>query len=645
MAGLSEDQMTAIDDTWPRVLKRNYEKYGDKIAMRSKTFGLWRPYTWEDYYINVKYLALGLLALGFETEDKVAIIGDNAPQWYYAELAAQANHGASVGIYSDLTPPEVRYIVQNSDAKFAIIEDQEQVDKFLEIKDELPLLKEVIYWDPKGLIHYDDSILISYQQVLQLGKEYEETHSGLFERNVETGNADDICALVYTSGTTGAAPKGAAISHRQLRCSAQNLVHNDQWQVGDNVVSYLPPAWVAEQWFGIGCHLLSGCTLNFPEGPETQQQDIREIGPDMIFYGARLWEAQAAMVQAKIIDSDTLKRFSYHLLLPIGYKMADLEFEKKAPSLFWRILYAIANIFLFRPSRDSLGLSKARTCLTAGAMLSPDAFRFYHALNLRLKSMYGSTEGGFASSPRTTDIKPESQGLPNLGVEVRITNDGEILNRQEGTFSGYYKAPEKTTEVVKDGWFYSGDGGFIDDDGHIIFMDRLKDLVELASGDKLAPQYVESRLKFSPYIKDAWVVVGRDKTYPAAVIVIDYDNVGRWAEQRRIPYTTFADLSQKPEVYDLIKRDIARVNRALLEPLRIRKYANLHKEFDPDEAELTRTRKLRRGFMEERYAEMIGALYSDKKELPVVAQVKYRDGRVGTIKTVINIKQIGEETG
>lgn len=632
------------EDTWPKILRQNYEKYGNReIAMRYKQFGIWKPYTWEDYYINVKYLALGLLSLDFEPGDKIAIIGDNAPHWYYAELAAQANHGASVGIYSDLIPPEIKYIASDSDSRFAMVEDQEQVDKFLQIKDELPLLKKVIYWDPKGLIHYDDPILIDYEQVLELGRKYEETHPGLFEQNVETGKGDDICALVYTSGTTGVAPKGVMLSYTAMKVSAQNMLRCDPFYAGDNVVSYMPPAWIAEQWYGVGCHLLSACILNFPEEPETQQQDIKEVGPDMIFYGSRLWEAQAAMVQAKIVDSDAIKRFTYHLLMPIGYKIADLEFERKKPRLFWKALYAIANVVLFRPLRDSLGLPNVRICHTGGALLSPDAFRFYHALRIPLKNNYGVTEGGAIASTRTGNVLLDTVGTPNVGTEVRITDSSEIIIRQAATFSGYYKNPEKTAEVLKGGWFYTGDAGFINDDGHLVIMDRAKDLIELATGDKLAPQFIESRLKFSPYIKDAWILAGKDKAYPSAIIVIDYDNVGRWAERRRIAYTTFTDLSQKPEVYELVERDIDRINRTLLPGSRVKKYVNLHKEFDPDEAELTRTRKLRRGFMEERYSELIDAIFSDKGELLVVAQVRYRDGRTGTIKTTIKINQIKEE--
>jgi long-chain acyl-CoA synthetase len=628
-------------DTWPQVLKYNYQKYGDShIAMRHKHRGIWQPYTWKDYYLNVKKLALGLLSLGFEPGDKLLIIGNNAPQWYYAELAAQANHGASAGVYSELLPLEIKYIAGNSEARFAVVEDQEQVDKLLLIKDKLPRLKKVIYWNYKGLAHYDDPILMAYEQVLELGERYEKEHPSLFEENIETGKADDVCAIVYTSGTTGAEPKGAVHTYRTMRAGADSYLHLDPWYEKDNIVPYLPPAWMTEQWFGIGGHLLSASILNFAEEPETQQEDMREIGPSIALYGARLWETQAGTVQARIREADALKRFVFRLMMPVGYKIADLKSKKQKINPFWNILYALAHIALFRPIRDSLGLSNARICYTTGAILSSDAFRFYHALNLPLKSVYGSTEGGALTGAENDDIRLETVGPVHRGAEVRITDDGELIYRQPGTFLGYYKDPDKTAEVLKDGWFYSGDSGSITEDGHVIFLDRIKDLVELASGDKLAPQFIESQLRSSPYIKDAWVLAGPDRAYASAVIVINYTSVGRWAGGKGVAYATFTELSQRPEVYQLVKQDIDRINSALPPGIRVRKFINLHKEFDPDEGELTRTMKLRRMFLEERYRGIIKAVYSDKTEVPVEAQVSFRDGRTDTIKTTLSIQSI-----
>jgi long-chain acyl-CoA synthetase len=628
-------------DTWPQILTYNYEMYGDtRRAMRYKHYGIWQPYTWKDYYLSVKYLALGLLSLGFESGDKVLIIGDNAPQWYYAELAAQANHGVAVGLYSDLTLGEIKYIGENSEARFAMVQDQEQVDKFLQVKDELPLLKKIIFWSYKGLAPYDDPILMAYNQVHQLGEHYEEEHPGRFEQNVETGKADDVCAIVYTSGTTGNAPKGAVHTYKTMRTGSEYLLRLDPWYEGDNAVPYLPPAWMTEQLFGIGCHLLSASILNFAEAPETQQRDMRETGPSIVYNGARIWEGQAAMVQARILGADAIKRFVFRLLMPIGNKRADLGYRNQKPGLFQKVIYALADMALFRPIRKSLGLLNARICYTTGAMLSPDALRFYHALNLPLKNLYGSTEGGALTGARNDDIRLETVGPAHKGTDVRTTDNGELIYRQPGLFVGYYNDPDKTAEVLKEGWFYSGDSGFIRQDGHIVLVDRVKDLIKLDNGDTLAPQDMESRLRFSPYIQDAWVLAGPGGAYVSAIIIINYDNVSRWAGQRRVSFKTFAELSQKPEVYGLVKKDIVTINQDLPAGARIRRYANLHKEFDPDEGEVTRTRKLRRAFLQERYGELIDAIYSEKTEVSLDAQVGYRDRRMETIKTTITIKSV-----
>jgi long-chain acyl-CoA synthetase len=628
-------------DTWPKVLSYNCLKYGDgHKAMRQKRFGIWQPYSWRDYFLNVKYLALGLLTLGFRSGDKLLIVGDNAPEWYFAEMAAQSNHGLSVGLYSDLTEAEIRYIAADSDAAFAMVEDQEQVDKLLQVKKDLPLLKRIVYWRYKGLSHYQDQSLIGYRQVLQLGREFEKEHPGFFEENVAAGHTDDVCALVYTSGTTGEHPKGAIHSFRTLMYGSECYRRLDSWRETDNIVSYLPPAWITEQWLGLGCHLLSGGTINFPEEADTQPQDIRELGPTAIFYGARLWESQASQVRAKIQGADPLKKMTYRLFMPVGYKMADFKFAKHRAGLPWRVLGALGDLLLFRPIRDSLGLPNARICYTAGSTLCPEVIRFYHALKVPLKSIYASAEGGALTGASSDDIRPDTVGRPNPGIEIKINESGEIMSRQPGTFLGYYNNPSATAEVLKDGWFHSGDRGYLTEDGHLVFVDRLKDIIRLTHGESLSPQGIESRLKFSPYIKDAWVLAGPDREYTSAIIIIDRENVGPWADRRKVTYTTFSDLAQKPEVYDLVDQEIARVNRDLPAGCRIRKYVNLHKEFDPDETELTRNRKLRRTFVAGRYSDLIKAIYEGRHEVTIAAEVRYRDGRTGTIKTSVGIKTV-----
>jgi long-chain acyl-CoA synthetase len=632
---------SAQGDTWPQILTYNYEHYGSRHrAMRHKHYGIWQPYTWEDYYLNVKYLAFGLLSLGCKPEDKVLIMGDNAPQWYFAELAAQSIHGVSVGVYSDLTPPEIHYIAENSEAKFAVVEDQEQVDKLLEVKKKLPLLKKIIYWNYKGLAHADDPLLVGYREVLGLGEQYEKKNPGVFEDHVKSGTADDVCAIVYTSGTTGDAPKGAVHTYRTMRASAQFLLQLDPWYVGDNIVPTLPPAWITEQWFAIGCHLLSGSTLNFAEAPETQQRDAQEMEPSIVFQGARLWGSQAATVHAQILTADAIKRFVFRLFMPIGYKMADVKFQGKKPNVFLRILYGLAYLVLFKPIRKRMGLSNARICYTLGAVLSPDAFRFYHALNIPLKSLYGTTEGGILTGATNDDIRLDTVGPVYKGIEVKISADGELMYRHPGTFLGYYKEPKQTAKELRKGWFCSGDSCFVRKDGHLVFVDRIQDMVELVGGDSLAPQVIESRLRSSPYIKDAWVLAGPQKAYPSAIIVIDYNTVSRWAGRRGVSFSNFAELSQRPEVYDLIKHDIDEVNRSLPSGSRVGKYLILHKEFDPDEGELTRTRKLRRHLLAERYRTLIRAIYGDKIEVPIETQIGSKEERTGTVKTMLRIKTV-----
>ncbi len=628
-------------DTWPKVLRYNYEKYGDRHkAMRQKHFGIWQSYTWKDYYFSVKNLALGLLSLGFKAGDKMLIVGDSAPEWYFAELAAQSIHGISVGLYSDLTESEIKHILTNSESTFAFVEDQEQVDKLFRIKNELPLLKTIIYWRYKGLSHYRDPMLIGYRQVLELGRDYENNHPGLFEEKIATGNADDICSLIYTSGTTCEVPMGAMHSFRTIRYGSEYYLDLDPWYETDNMVSYLPPAWIFEQWFGLGCHLLSGSIMNFPEEADTQQQDIREIGPTMIFYSPRLWEWQASGVQARIQGADFLEKLTYRLFMPVGYRMVNYKFKKQNPGLLWRLLDVLGNLCLFRPVRDSLGLISARICYTAGSTISPDVIRFFHAIKVPLKSLYGSAEGGALTGASNDDILPDTVGTLNTGVEVKITEAGEIISRQPGIFLGYYNDPTTTAGVLKDGWFHSGDSGYFTEDKHLVFVDRLKDIIELTCGDKMAPQNIESRLKFSPYIKDAWVLAGLGREYLSVVIIINHENIGHWADRRKVTYTTLTDLSQKPEVYELVGQEIAKINKDLPPACRIRKYVNLYKEFDPDEGELTQNRKLRRRFLEERYGSLIEAIYSGKTEVPIEGQIKYRDGRTGIIRTTINIKSV-----
>lgn len=626
-------------ETVPQLIKNNYENWGQRTAMSRKHRGIWRRYSWKDYYENVKYFSLGLISLGFEPGDVVCIIGDNEPEWFWGEFAAQAAGGIATGIFVDAIPSEVKYVATHSGARFAIVNDQEQTDKFLEIKDELPSLKKVIYWDPKGLKNYDDPLLISFADVIELGREYEKRHPNLFEQNVERGKGDDGAFIYYTSGTTGL-PKGAMLTHRALIKTAQGFIGRYPLTEDDDLVSNFPPAWVGDSFFATIPHLLTGAKLNFSEEPETIAEDTREVGPDFVIYGPRQWESLVSEIQVKMTDANRMKRFFYSLFMPVGYKIADMSFEGKTPGLLWRALHGIAHAFLFRPLKDKLGLGKAKFAVTGSSVLSLDTFRLIHAIGIELRQSYASTEAGFISSHGKGEINFQSVGRPASGVEVRLTDEGELLVRSECIFSQYYKDPEKTAATVVNGWCRTGDAVHINDDGHLIFMDRLEHMGELASGTKYAPQYIEGRLRFSPYIKDAMVVGGKDREFVCAMVNMDFAMVGKWAERNDVPYTTFVDLSQKKEVADLVQKDLIRVNSYLPEAARVRKFVLLHKEFDPDEAELTRTRKLRRDFMEQRYKDLIDAMYSDKEKVTVEAPITYRDGRKGMVSTAIKVRKV-----
>jgi long-chain acyl-CoA synthetase len=628
-------------ETIPQIIKSNCAKWGPQTAMAMKMFGIWHRYTWQDYYDNVKYFSLGMISLGLKRGDVACIIGDNEPQWFWGEFAVQAAGGIATGIFVDSIPSEVKYIAEHSDARFAIVNDQEQTDKLLEIKKELPLLKRVIYWDPKGLRNYEDPMLISFHEVIELGKEYDKTHPGIFEQNVDSGKGDDIACIYYTSGTTGL-PKGAVLTHRALITTARGFINRYPLDENDNLISNFPAAWVGDSFFATIPHLLTGAKLNFPEEPETIAEDTREIGPNFVIYGPRQWEGLVSEIQVKMLDANPLKRFTYKLFLPVGHKIADMKFEGKTPNLFWRILHGIAYIALFRPLKDRLGLSKVRFAVTGSSVLSLDTFRLIHAIGVELRQCYASTEAGLISSHSKGEIKFESVGRPALGTSLRITDDGELLVNSDCMFTGYHKNPEKTAVTLIDGWCHTGDAVNINEQGHLIFMDRLEHMGMLKSGAKYAPQYIEGRLRFSPYIKDAMVIGGKDKEYVSAIINIDFAMVGKWAERNRIPYTTFVDLSQKKEVADLVRQDLERVNGYLPEQSRVQKFVLLHKEFDPDEAELTRTRKLRREFMEQRYKDLIDALYGNRDKVDVQAPVTYRDGRKGVVTTGIQVRSISK---
>ena len=610
--------------------------------MREKEFGIWRPITWAEYLENVQRIALGLIELGLEPNDKVIMIGDNRPQALWAEMATMCAGGVGVWLFQDCLMDEVKYIVDHSDAKFYMAEGQEEVDKALAIRDKCPKLQKIIWDDPKGLRHYDDPMLMNLKDVMRLGRQKARKDPGFFDKMVERATGKDVCLLFYTSGTT-ALPKGALLTHYNMLTMGRNLMRVDPCTPEDDFVSYLPFAWIGEQMMAISCGLQVGFTINFPEEPETSQHNLREIGPHVMFAPPRLYEQMTRTVQVKHLDATWIKRKIYDVAMRIGYHVAELKFEKKPVPFYWKLLNRLADWACYSKIRDNLGLSKVRHAYTGGAAMGPDHFRFFHAIGVNLKQIYGQTEiAGISVVHRDDDVKFDTVGTPIPETEVRITETDEIISKSPSVFIGYYKMEEETAKTLKDGWLYSGDTGFVDEDGHLVVFDRSKDVMILNDGRKFSPQFLEARLKFSPYVRDA-LVIGHQRPYITAIVCIDYNTVGKWAEDNGINYTSYPELSQIPQVYSLVERAIIELNRTLPEPAKVLKFANLYKEFDADDDELTRTRKIRRAFVENRYKDIIDALYTKADTVHMDTNITYEDGRVAQIKTDLRLHDVAEE--
>jgi long-chain acyl-CoA synthetase len=625
-----------IGQTLPQLLVRNATRQGTRVALREKEFGIWRATSWAEYLDNVQRFALGLAALGFTRGDKLAIVGDNRPEWLYAELAAQALGGASVGLYQDGVAAELAFIIDHSDARIVVVEDQEQVDKMLEARELIPKVERIVYYDPRGLRGYTDEILMPFPDVQKLGAAQAVER---FATEVAVGASDDLALICYTSGTTGE-PKGAMLTHENLLRMAHNLMTVDPAGERDEFVSFLPFAWIGEQMISVSSALSFGFTVNFPEEPETVQQNIREIGPHLMFAPPRIWENLLSTVQVKIEDSPWLKRRFYDLALAVGYERAARAFARVRPGALARVREAAADVLVLAPLKDSLGLSRIRHAYTGGASLGPDTFRFFQAVGVNLKQIYGQTEvSGISVVHRDGDVKFETVGKPIPETEVRVSDTGEIEERSPSVFAGYYKNPQATAKALRDGWLHTGDSGVIDEDGHLVVIDRMADVMRLADGSKFSPQYVENKLKFSPYLKEA-LVVGQDRPFVAALLNIDMANVGKWAEKGQMGYTTYTDLAQKPEVYELVAQHVLRVNRDLPMAARVARFVLLHKELDADDEELTRTRKVRRHFVEDRYSELIAALYGELDVISVETEVRYRTGKTARMRVPLRVRTL-----
>jgi long-chain acyl-CoA synthetase len=628
-------------DTFPKLALQNARRLSGKVAIREKHLGIWQSYTWSQYAEQARLIALGLAALGFARGDKTAVVGDNRPALYWAMLATQALGGVAVPLYQDSIEKEMEYIVDHAEARFAIVEDQEQVDKLLHVREQCPGLEYVIYDDPGGLRHYKDSCLLSLQELQERGRKFAEDRPGYFEQEVAKGAAEDTAVIAYTSGTTGQ-PKGAMLSHRNLIETARSAVARERLDETEEVMAYLPMAWIGDHMFSFSQSMVAGFTTNCPESAETVLADLKEIGPTYFFAPPRIWENILTSVMIRVDDSAWIKRGLVRFFLDLARRVERSRLGHRPAALRDRLLYPLGRLLVYGPLRDNLGMSRIRVAYTAGEAIGPELFEFYRSLGINVKQLYGMTESSaLICIQQDGDVKLDTVGPPLPGVEVRVSPSGEVLYRSPGVFQGYYKNPEATRETLVEGWVHSGDAGFFDKDGHLKIIDRARDVGRLAGGTLFAPKYLENKLKFSAYIKEA-VCVGAGRPFVAALLNIDLVSVGNWAERRGLAYTSYTDLAQKPEVYELIRQEVVRVNRSLLEDealrgAQIRRFLLLHKELDPDDQEITRTRKVRRGFVGQKYAPLIEALYGTGDSVQVEAQVTYEDGRTATVRAAVRL--------
>ena len=629
-------------DTFPKLLLRNAKATPNKDAVRENEFGIWQTFTWQDYANEVKRIALGLAAEGFKRGDKLAIIGNNRARLYFGALSAQALGGVSVGLYQDSIAKELVYVLEHAEARFVLAEDEEQVDKLFEIKEQVSKVEKVIYENPRGLEDSKDPWLISLKKLEALGDEFAQQHPSHFEDEVAKGSASDMACLSYTSGTTGL-PKGAMLSHGNLMAPVLEYTKQEGWNSADEFLAYLPMAWVGDLAYTIGATLVSGSCFNVIENPTTMRRDYRDIGPTFMVAPPAVFEQGLTRVQVLMEEADFIKRGLYNFFMGVAVKVEELKQAGKQPGLGLTLLNKLGYVLVRAPLRDLLGNSRIRYAYTGGAPIGPDVFNFYRAMGMNLKQFYGSTEtsGGCVLQP-DGHASADNVGFPLKSMEVKIAENGEILMRGDHIFKGYYKNDEATKEAIDaEGFFHSGDAGFFDPGGNLKVIDRAKDVSYLNDKTMFAPQYLENKLKFSPYIKEA-VTYGAGRDFVAAMINIDLESLESWAEHNTISYSGYQELSQKPEVYELIDSEISRINQSLaadpqLSGAQIKRFLILNKELDADDGEITRTRKLRRNVIADRYKPLVEALYGDADKAETEIVVTYEDGREGKIRAAVKI--------
>jgi long-chain acyl-CoA synthetase len=633
-------------DTVPKLLIERARQHPTRIAMREKELGIWQEWSWSRMLDEVRALACGLLAHGCTRGDKVAIVGDNRPHLYWAMTAVQCLGGIPVPLYQDAVADEMQFVLHHAETRFAVVEDQEQIDKLLAIKAQCPQLALIVYKDPRGLRHYRESFLLAYDALQQEGRQFDAQHGAAFMQQVEMGKGADVSIILYTSGTTGR-PKGVMLSYDNILTTSRNANTREGLGEDEEVLAYLPMAWVGDHLLSYGQFYCAGYRVNCPEGADTVLQDLHEIGPTYFFAPPRIWENLLTTVMIRMEDATWIKRQMFHACMRVAQRVGHRQMAGQSVGGLDRLLYALGTMLVYGPLKDTLGLRRIRLAYTAGEAIGPEIFTFYRSLGVKIKQLYGMTEASvFVCVQPDEAVHADTVGTAMPDVELKIADDGEVMFRSPGVFLGYYKNPEATAETLDDGWVHSGDAGYVDAHGQLKIIDRARDVSRLADPARtlLAPRYIENKLKFSPYIKEA-VVHGPERPWVAAFINIDLAAVGNWAERRGLAYTSYTDLAARPDVYELIRGEIARVNATLaLEPqmagAQIRRFLILHKELDPDDGELTRTRKVRRRFIGEKYAALVEALYSDVDHVTIEAQVVFEDGRVGTLTADVRMHAV-----
>ena len=624
--------------TLPQVLAAQARRMdSSRVAIREKAYGIWKTYNWQTYLDYVRQTALGLVSLGLRRGENIGIVTNNHPEWLFSELGGQAVGAVTVNLFTSSVPQELATALGRFRATIAIVQDQEQVDKLLEMKGRLGHVRKVIYIDPTGMRRYaDDPWLTSYSDLLDRGRRLDLDEPERFSRELARGKAGDVALMIQTSGTTGI-PKLAMLSHRSFTEMARQWLETAPIGIESNWISITPPAWIVDQMWGVGITLAGGMTMNFPETLETVAEDFREIGPSVIITSSRFWEDLASKIRVKMDDAGWVKKKIFKVSERIGMKTVDLESRKEPVPVHLRFFNAVFSRLAFRPLLDRVGCAQMVSAYTGGHPISPQVIRFFRAIGLNLKQCYGLTEsGGIFQVQPDGEFKLETVGKPLPRTTVRLSPDQEVLVKSDSVFVGYYDDYQATEGAFSNGWLRTGDAGYLDEDGHLLIIGRKEDIIRNKQGAAFSPDFIETRLKFSPYIKEA-VIFGESRPYITALVNIDMGNVGNWAEDRMIPYTTYTDLTQQPEVEKLIHGEVREVNGQLPDPMKIRKFILLYKLLDADDEELTRTGKVRRRFVYGLYIKLIEAMYENRDSLEVRGKVRYRDGQVGTLETRVRV--------